>query len=401
MFISIPKDVQFIIDTFYDNGYEAFMVGGCIRDSLLNKAPMDYDIATSATPEVTEKLFEKTIPTGIKHGTVSVLINDTAYEVTTYRVEGKYSDNRKPDNVTFVSDIKEDLSRRDFTINAFAYNNKEGLIDYFSGSNDLENKIIRCVGEPDKRFKEDALRMLRAIRFSSQLNFDIDKETYSAIKSNSDLIKNVSNERIRVELSKILLSKNPFLGMKKLSDSKLLLKIIPYSLNINDTLDKITNSLASRLAFIFLNLDLDLTKNLLKKMTFDNNTINKVITLISSYRLINNINSKSDCKRLIIHCGKNNIFELIDLYEKVNNKDLNNLTMMIKEIIDNNEVLYVKELAIDGNFLVSNLKIKPGKIIGDILNYLLNQVIEDKVENSTEELMICANNYYKEIITDN
>ncbi|SFU38895.1 tRNA nucleotidyltransferase (CCA-adding enzyme) [Clostridium sp. DSM 8431] len=401
MLISIPKDVQFIIDTFYNNGYEAFMVGGCIRDALLKKAPMDYDIATSAPPEVTEKLFDKTIPTGIKHGTITVLINKMPYEVTTYRVEGKYSDNRKPDSVTFVSDIKEDLSRRDFTINAFAYNDRKGLIDYFSGNTDLKNRIIKCVGNADKRFKEDALRMLRAIRFSSQLNFDIDEKTYLAIKSNSKLIENVSNERMRVELSKILLSSNPFLGMKKLSDSSLLSKIIPYNLNINNTLDKLNNSLVSRLAFLFLNLDLSLVKDLLRKMTFDNNTINKVITLTSSYKLIDSINSKVDCKRLIISCGKENVFDLIDLYEKTNNKDLSKVNLILNEIINSNEPLYIKDLAIDGNYLITNLKIKPGRIIGEILNYLLNQVIEDKIKNNNEDLILCAKNYYSERFMDN
>ncbi|MGV2686106.1 polynucleotide adenylyltransferase, partial [Clostridium perfringens] len=163
-----------IIDTFYRNNFKAVMVGGCVRDSLLGISPKDYDITTSAKPDTTLSLFEKTIPTGLKHGTVTVIISNNQYEVTTFRTEGTYLDNRRPSSVEFVSDIKEDLSRRDFTINALAYNKSIGLIDYFGGIDDINNKIIRCVGNPDERFKEDSLRMLRAIRFSCQLDFNID-----------------------------------------------------------------------------------------------------------------------------------------------------------------------------------------------------------------------------------
>ena len=196
MFINIPNNVQFIIDTFYNNNYEAFMVGGCVRDCLLGLTPKDYDITTSALPNITESLFERTIPTGIKHGTVTVILNNENLEVTTYRTEGNYLDNRHPESVEFVSNIKEDLSRRDFTVNALAYNNKEGLIDYFNGIDDIKNKIIKAVGDPNKRFQEDALRMLRAIRFSCQLGFKIDDSTYAAIKSNYKLIKNKYQYRL-------------------------------------------------------------------------------------------------------------------------------------------------------------------------------------------------------------
>ena len=172
------------------------MVGGCVRDCILGKEPKDYDVTTSATPNITENLFNKTIPTGIQHGTVTVVIDNENLEVTTYRTEGQYLDNRRPESVNFVSDIKEDLSRRDFTMNALAFNDREGLIDYFNGLDDIKNKIIRAVGEPSKRFQEDALRMLRAIRFSCQLGFEIEESTYIAIKDNYKLIKNISIERI-------------------------------------------------------------------------------------------------------------------------------------------------------------------------------------------------------------
>lgn len=185
------------------------MVGGCVRDSLLGLKPKDFEYYNISITRNNWKLFTKTIPTGIKHGTVTVVIDKENFEVTTYRTEENYIDNRRPEKVEFVKDLKEDLSRRDFTINAFAYNDKEGLIDYFNGMDDLKNKVIRAVGDPNKRFNEDALRMLRAIRFSAQLGFSIESKTYDAIKDNVQLIKNISNERIRDELCKILLSDNP------------------------------------------------------------------------------------------------------------------------------------------------------------------------------------------------
>ena len=180
----IPNDVKIILQTLKNNGYEAYIVGGSIRDFIIGtNVPKDYDIATNALPEEIIKYFEKTIPTGIKHGTVTVMLNGQGYEVTTYRIDGEYIGNRKPAVVTFVSNLKQDLSRRDFTINALAYNEEQGVIDYFYGIKDLENKIIRAVGEPNKRFQEDALRMLRAIRFASCLDFLIEEKTLLGYKS--------------------------------------------------------------------------------------------------------------------------------------------------------------------------------------------------------------------------
>ena len=224
-------DAKFILDKFYENGYEAFIVGGCVRDTLLDRKLNDYDITTNAMPEKTIELFEKTIPTGLKHGTVTVIINKTPYEVTTYRVDGEYKDNRRPDDVIFVSDIKEDLARRDFTINAMAYSPYFGFKDFFNGRDDLDNRLIKAVGDADKRFNEDALRMLRAIRFSAQLNFTIEEKTYKAIKTNSSLIKNISKERINIELNKILQSNSPSLGIKMLEETNLLKNLLPVEHN--------------------------------------------------------------------------------------------------------------------------------------------------------------------------
>ncbi|WP_347460463.1 hypothetical protein [Clostridium sp. DMHC 10] len=197
---------------------------------MLLKEPNDWDIATSAKPEDMIKIFEKAghkvIPTGLKHGTVTVMIDKNGYEITTFRIDGEYSDGRHPDSVEFTDDLKEDLSRRDFTINSMAYNEKDGLVDYFNGYEDLNNKVVRCVGNPDKRFNEDALRMLRAIRFSAQLSFKIEEKTAEAIKSNHSLIKKVSVERIQNEINKILMSHNPNY-LANLYDYQLLDYIIP------------------------------------------------------------------------------------------------------------------------------------------------------------------------------
>ena len=209
MKIQLPKEVQEIIYALENSGYEAYAVGGCIRDSILQKKPADWDITTSARPEQLKELFHKTIDTGIQHGTVTVILNHQGFEVTTYRIDGKYEDGRHPTEVTFTSRLLEDLKRRDFTMNAMAYNDKSGLVDAFDGISDLQNGIVRCVGEPEKRFTEDALRMLRAVRFAAQLGFRIEPETKAQIQKLAPALKKVSAERIRTEFEKMLLSDHP------------------------------------------------------------------------------------------------------------------------------------------------------------------------------------------------
>ena len=211
MKIYLPEKVKYIINKIYENNYEAYIVGGCVRDVLLGLEPNDYDITTSATPKVILDIFKdfKCIKTGIVHGTVSVIIDGDIYEITTYRIEGEYKDHRRPDVVDFTNKLEEDLKRRDFTINAMAYNEKVGLVDLFKGREDLNKKLIKTVGNPYDRFNEDGLRMIRAIRFSSKLDFTIEKETLLAIYDNAKIIKNISLERITDEFSKIILSKNP------------------------------------------------------------------------------------------------------------------------------------------------------------------------------------------------
>ncbi|MDU5110543.1 MAG: CCA tRNA nucleotidyltransferase [Clostridium sp.] len=445
MNINTPKEVKLIIDTFYKNNFEAFMVGGCVRDILLGNLPKDYDITTSAKPEITISLFNKTIPTGLKHGTVTVLISNEPYEVTTYRTEGKYIDNRRPSSVDFVTDIKEDLSRRDFTINALAYNEKIGIIDYFNGTDDIKSKIIRCVGDADKRFKEDALRMLRAVRFSCQLNFDIEENTYTAIKSNYKLIGNISSERIRDELCKILISENPSKGLEILRDTKLLEVILPeinalYNFSPKCTnhnrnvfthtlkvVDNTENDLLLRLSALFhdvgkLNTLTPLNngtfygfprhclegsimvKKILSRLRFDNNTI-KVISKLIEHHLVLNATvmpTKYEVKILLNEIGVDNI-NLLFALQKADINSLDNPRVflekvrytetLVNEIINNNEPLTIKDLNISGGDLISNLNLKPGKLLGDVLNHLLNIVLENPDLNSKEKLLTLAKNF--------
>ena len=209
MKINLPENVKRIIDDLSNAGFEAYAVGGCVRDSILGRVPNDWDITTSAKPEDVKKVFKRTVDTGIKHGTVTVLMGRETYEVTTYRIDGEYEDSRHPKSVEFTANLKEDLLRRDFTINAMAYNDTDGLVDIFGGLEDIESKTIRCVGVAKERFTEDALRLLRAIRFAAQLGYRIEDETYKAIGELSDTLAKISAERIQAELNKILLSDNP------------------------------------------------------------------------------------------------------------------------------------------------------------------------------------------------
>lgn len=445
MIIYIPKNVQFIIDTFYKNNYEAFMVGGCVRDCLLGLTPKDYDITTSALPNITESLFKKTVPTGIQHGTITVILNNENLEVTTYRTEGNYIDNRHPESVEFVSNIKEDLSRRDFTVNALAYNNKVGLLDYFNGIEDINNKIIKAVGNPNKRFQEDALRMLRAIRFSCQLGFEIEEETYSAIKTNYKLIKNISLERVRDELCKILISNNPCQGVNMLKDTGILQIIIPEINSLvgytprcnnhnrdvfNHTLNVISNTsnndLILRLSALFhdvgkLNTLKQLPnghcyfpghaqegaiicKPILSRLKFDNNTIDKVSKIIYDHLVldVNYMPNDGEIKRLLIRVGSENIFTLFELQKADINslwdpvpflKKVDYISDRVKLILKNKEPLYIKDLAVTGSDLMTHLNIKPGKIIGEILTFLLEKVLDDKTLNTKDNLLKISENF--------
>ena len=440
MKIDIPNNVRFIIDKFYNSGFEAFMVGGCVRDCLLGLTPKDFDVTTSAKPSITEKLFEKTVPTGLQHGTVTVIINNENYEVTTYRTEGKYINNRRPESVYFVTNIKDDLSRRDFTINALAYNDNEGLLDYFNGIEDLKNKVIKSVGDPNIRFQEDALRMLRAIRFSCQLGFSIEENTYSAIKNNCNLIKNISIERIRDELCKILISNNCVDGLIHLKDTGILEIILPeinalveytplcnnhnrdvflHTMNvINNT--KGNNDLILRLSALFHDVgklntikalpnghhyfpghseeSAKMTKDILMRLKFDNDTINRVCSIINEHLVlyVDYMPTDGEIKRLLNRVGSDNIFILFQLQRADINslwdpdpflKKVKYIEDKAVSILKNKEPLTIKDLAIKGSDILKEFNLKPGPQIGEILSLLLEKVLDNKNLNTKEGLL--------------
>lgn len=419
--MKLPNNVQYILEKFNSNGFEAFIVGGCVRDSLLNKKPQDYDITTNAFPEKIEELFDKTIPTGIKHGTVTVLIDKNPYEVTTYRIDGEYLNNRKPKDVKFVSNIEEDLSRRDFTINAMAYSPYLGFKDCFNGKEDLKNKLIRCVGDPDKRFSEDALRMLRAIRFSCQLNFKIEKLTAESIRKNFKLIKNISMERIQSEFTKIILSNDPDKGLmllRKLGFSDFLieefksLKLINcYDVydDIHDTyglINSLPKKLHVRLAGLFYKVfnsenAVEKCRTILKKLKYDNNTINDTCNLVENINSISCNMTRKKLKLLINSVGTENIFDLLDLQksylsymDEYDTECIDILKNRVSDILASKEPIFIKDLAITGNDLITELNFKPGKNIGVILNFLLENVMQTPELNNKEDLLNLSKQFY-------
>ena len=326
MKIQLPEKVSEIINTLQENGHEAYAVGGCVRDSILGRIPDDWDITTSATPLETKELFKRTFDTGIEHGTITVLLDKDAFEVTTYRVDGKYEDSRHPKEVTFTRSLSEDLLRRDFTINAMAYNDTEGLVDIFGGMEDLQNKTIRCVGNAEARFGEDALRILRAVRFASQLGFEIEEETRQGITKLAPTLANISAERIQVELIKMLVAPNPELlrTAYELGITKVILpefdemmateqetphhmysvgehtlkaislvrpdKVLRLTMLFHDIAKPLMKTVDENGVAHFKTHDVkgvDMTKAILRRLKFDNDTMNKVVKLVQyhDYRM--------------------------------------------------------------------------------------------------------------------
>lgn len=394
--MKIPKNASLIIDQLEQNGYMAYVVGGSVRDSIMGKIPCDWDITTNALPNEILTVFKnlKTIETGIKHGTVTVIVDHVPYEITTFRVDGEYQDLRHPQSVSFVSDLYDDLKRRDFTINAIAYNEKSGFIDYFGGIDDIKNNVIKCVGEPEKRFSEDALRIMRAIRFSSQLNFSIDLKTHDAILNLSHLLKNISKERIRVEFSKMLLSDNP----KTIYDYWDILKQFfnnsDCDENIISLIKNLPKTMYLRLSALIYSLKFLKQENrteILKSLRFDNSTIKKTNNLLLNLD-INLIPKISNLRHLIKNLGYDMVYDLIIFKKAIfyNNPEkleiLDKISSLFDEIKSKKLCSTLQELAIDGNDLIS-LGFKKGKNIGQILNYLLTLVIDKKLENNKDILL--------------
>ena len=404
--INLPDDVRRIIKTIEDNGYEAYAVGGCVRDSILGRNPDDWDITTSARPEQIKSFFKKTIDTGIKHGTVTVMMNHTGYEVTTYRIDGEYKDGRHPESVEFSAKLVDDLKRRDFTINAMAYNESNGFVDEFNGIEDLNNHVIRCVGNPIERFSEDALRMMRAIRFSAQLGFDIDSKTYAAIVELAPAIRQVSMERVQVELAKTIMSDNPFY-VKQYEQAGLLRENLSYMdeilsgklvKNAMAMLKYAPKSTVLRYAAIFNMGEPDRVKAELKALKLDNYTVDTVTKLVAYSK--DTIEENELAVREAVHkYGKELLALMFENEEaRINTKEeivgislssqrlhLNRIKKMYEDIISRGDCISVKDLDITGNDLMEyGLS---GVQIGKTLNELLHIVIENPKLNEKSTLL--------------
>lgn len=389
MKINLPQNVKYIIDKIYENDFEAYIVGGCVRDTMLGLEPNDYDIATNAIPQTIKNIFRdfKCIETGIEHGTISVIIDEDIYEITTYRIEGEYKDHRRPDSVNFISKLEEDLKRRDFTINSMAYNEKEGLVDLFGGNSDIENRIIKTVGNPYDRFNEDGLRMIRAIRFSSKLDFEIESNTLLAIYNNAKIIKNISLERITDEFNKIILSNNPE-NIIELFKTKLL-----NSLNIDSEEDKnkikklykklsilkkIDKELVKRLVVLdYLIEELNINCKMFCKELVYSNKIKKNHDIILNLIKETNIENldKIKIKKILNKIDENLFVDYLDINRVIyeDEKKIGEIIDILKGIEENKECYRIKNLKVNGKDIMAQGY--ENKAIGQVLNNLLNEVI--------------------------
>lgn len=436
--IEISEGARRIIRVLKLKGFNAYVVGGAVRDCLMGRAPHDFDIATSATPQEVKKTFPRTIDTGIKHGTVTVMDMNGCFEVTTFRSDGDYSDSRHPENVSFIDDVREDMLRRDFTINALAYNDSDGLIDCVGGRKDIDDKIIRCVGEPERRFKEDALRMLRAIRFSVVLGFSIEEETAAAIKKYAVLIKRVSAERIREEIEKILRCENPG-GIVKLHELGLLQYIIPeievcfsvaqknkyHIYNVGEHIIHAVSATPEDIVIRWAALLHDIGKplcqstdangtihfyghhhesvrladDILHRLKLDNETRKNILLLIENHDIRIEANSVS-VKRVMARLGEELFSKLLILQEADNyaknhkyledklNK-LNDVRVIYRKVLSERQPYMISDLVINGRDLIK-IGFRAGREIGDTLHELLDEVLINPKLNNREYLIMRA-----------
>ena len=394
--IELPKDVRHIINVLMENGYEAYAVGGCVRDSILGRTPGDWDITTSALPMQVKALFRRTVDTGIQHGTVTVMLGKNGYEVTTYRIDGKYEDSRHPKSVEFTFNLVEDLKRRDFTINAMAYNDEHGIVDAFDGMGDLKRRIIRCVGKAHDRFDEDALRIMRAVRFSAQRGVGIEDDTAKAARELAPTLVKISRERIHTELNKLLLSGNPdyFSVVYDLGVMKI---IIPELENIDaHKLDKIKHFikktsavLPERYAALLSCVDADTAGRILKGLKLDNATILMAAKLVKYYNM-NPVVSEAALRHYINEVGENDALRIVDFNISICGSELNKgytdmrkICVMVKERGDCTEL---RNLKISGRDLME-AGFPAGKQLGEILQKLLCEVLDNPKFNEYNYLL--------------
>lgn len=435
--ISIPEKAKRVVETIQEAGFEAYVVGGCVRDSILGRVPQDWDITTSAEPREVKALFRRTIDTGIQHGTVTVMMDKEGFEVTTYRIDGKYEDGRHPKEVSFTPNLEEDLKRRDFTINAMAYNDTEGLVDLFGGLQDIEDRKIRCVGEPTERFGEDALRILRAVRFSAQLGYGIEERTLGGIRQLAPTLSKISAERIRTELVKLLTSDHPDY-LRIAYESGITRVIFPefdccmetaqnhphhcYSVG-EHTLVSLTHVPARkdlRLAMLLhdigkpktLKVDdrgithfyghpavsCEMTKDILKRLKFDNDTIHRVSCLVLYHDRGNQEKPTMKLVRRMMNLIGEDVFPdwlevwrgdvcaQSDYLREEKLTTLEKWRQFYREILEQHQCTSLKTLAVNGKDLIA-MGMKPGKELGEVLSALLDQVLEDPARNDREYLL--------------
>lgn len=446
MHIDLPQNVNFIIDRLYEHGFEAYAVGGCVRDSLLGRKPQDWDITTSAKPDQVKTIFNHTIDTGIQHGTVTVMLDHVGYEVTTYRIDGEYEDARHPKEVTFTSNLKLDLERRDFTINAMAYNHKSGIVDEFDGIGDLNKHIIKCVGCAHDRFSEDALRMFRAVRFAAQLGFEIDKETQDAIKELAPTMAKVSAERIQVELVKLLTSDHPEM-MRNLYELGLTKVFMPefdvmmqtpqnnkhhmYSVG-EHTIRTLMNVRADKVLRLTMLLHdvakpvcittdehgqnhfkkhpavgTDMAKKILRRLKFDNKTIDICCTLVREHD-DRPVITQPNVRRAMSRIGVD-LFPLLfevkradmlgqSLYKRKEKMAyIDEFERVYNEILSDDQCVSKKDMKINGRDLI-DLGMEPGQKLGEILDKLYEMVLDDPELNDHEKLIEHANKIISTLI---
>ena len=443
MKIEMPKKAKHIIETIQRAGFEAYIVGGCVRDSLLGREPEDWDITTSAKPWQIKEMFDRTIDTGIQHGTVTVMLDKEGFEVTTYRIDGKYEDGRHPREVIFTPSLIEDLKRRDFTINAMAYNEEGGLIDVFGGLRDMEEKTIRCVGDPKERFSEDALRIMRAIRFSAQLGYGIEKRTKEAIRVMSPALKGISAERIQVELVKLIISPHPdYLreayetGVTKVilpefdqamdtpqnhphhkynvgehtlaaliqtePDRILRLSVLLHDIGKPSTLS--TDEKGENHFYGHASVGAQMAEKILKRLRFDNDTISQVSKVVRYHdygnewdpdmrmvrRAVNKIGQ--DVFPLLFPIKRADILAQSGYLQAEKLERLEKWHMLYQEVLKQRQCVSLKDLAVTGSDLIA-LGMKPGRKLGEALQGLLELVMEDPELNQKEKLLQEAEKY--------